>query len=486
MTFVLWRRSRLLMPQRGKPLAMCIYIALLSLAPSVALARTWYVAPEGNDSAPGTIGQPFASIQRGIDAASPGDTVSIGAGRYGISQPIRIAGKRASAVQPLTVAGKDMPTLFGIDERVPGIWHGMVEIADSSHVLVQDLAVEGSGFFGFMVQHSDNIALIGNRSNVSLASGIWVSDSATVRVEDNDVSRFCDRTQFGADARTGCQEGISIAAVNGFVVARNRVHDAPQTPDVKPGGGEGIDIKAGSRNGVVEGNSVWNLVQLGIYVDAYARDTGNIKIRANRVWNTYMGIVISSERGGRLSDVDVSDNLIHDVGYHGILVSDFNKGKGGDGPRERIRIYNNTIVNAGVKEAKPPYCRMWTNPCPDAGVGIRVDTANITGMGIHDNIVLGSKTVPMVINPAIQGTSVVRRNLVWPPGRGLSAGEHTGTDAIVAEPRLVNPVRGDYRLRPDSPAIGAGVGGAPLGRDNKGVMRPTGPIDLGAFTFVKD
>ncbi len=469
----------------GRVVVMCLCLTMLPLASGAALARTWYVAPGGADSSPGTVGQPFATIQRGIDAASPGDTVSIGAGRYGISQPIRIAGKRATSAQPLTIAGRGMPTFFGTDARVPGIWHGMVEIVGSSHVLVQDLAVENSGFFGFMVQRSDNIALIGNRSTVSLASGIWVSDSTVVRVEDNDVSRFCDRSQFGADGRTGCQEGISLAAVDGFTVARNRVHDAPQTPKVKPGGGEGIDIKAGSRNGVVEGNSVWNLAQLGIYVDAYARDSGNIKVRANRVWNCYMGIVISSEQGGRVSDVDVSDNLIHDVGYHGILVSAFKKGKGGDGPRERIRIYNNTIVDAGVKEAKPPYCKMWTNPCPDAGVGIRVDTANIIGLDIHDNIILGSKTAPMVINPAIQGASVIRRNLVWPPGRGSLTSEHFGNEAIVADPHLVDPARGDYRLRPGSPAIGAGVGGAPLGRDNKGIMRPAGPIDVGAFTFVR-
>jgi len=453
------------------------------LAPGAAFARIWYVAPGGADSAPGTVDQPFASIQRGVDAAGPGDTVSIGPGLYAVSRAVRIAGRRASADQPLAIVGNGMPTIVGTDQRVPGVWHGMVEITDSSHVRVQGLALESSFFFGLMVERSDHVELLGNRSTISLGSGIWVADSSAVRVEGNDVSRFCDRNQFGADGRTGCQEGISIANVDGFSIVGNLVHDAPQGADVGPGGGEGIDVKGGSRNGLVEGNSVWGLVQLGIYVDAYARGASNVKVRANRVWRAYMGIVISSEKGGTVSDIDVSDNLVHDVGYHGILISDFNKGQGGDGPRQRIRIYNNTIVNAGIKEAKPPYCTRWTNPCPDAGVGIKVDTANITGLEIYDNIILGAKTTPMQVNAAVQRSARVVRNLVWPAPRPGPTNDYLGTGAIVADPKLANPAADDYRLQPGSPAIGAGAAGASPGRDIQGRQRPAGPVDLGAFSF---
>src|SRR5262245_21244695 len=55
---------------------------LLLVGWSPAMAATWYVATGGNDNNPGTQGQPFRTIQRGIDASSHGDTVLVGNGKY--------------------------------------------------------------------------------------------------------------------------------------------------------------------------------------------------------------------------------------------------------------------------------------------------------------------------------------------------------------------------------------------------------------------
>lgn len=54
----------------------------LTLLPSAAWAATYYVAPTGNNSNPGTIDQPFATMARGQQAAMPGDTVYFRAGTY--------------------------------------------------------------------------------------------------------------------------------------------------------------------------------------------------------------------------------------------------------------------------------------------------------------------------------------------------------------------------------------------------------------------
>jgi hypothetical protein len=59
--------------------------ALYFLAQSSTLLATgnsYYVAPNGNDSNPGTINQPFRTAQRGVNAASCGDTVYLRAGTY--------------------------------------------------------------------------------------------------------------------------------------------------------------------------------------------------------------------------------------------------------------------------------------------------------------------------------------------------------------------------------------------------------------------
>ena len=58
-------------------------IAASSL-PVAGLAATWYVSPPptGNDANPGTAVLPFATVQRGINAAFAGDTVWVNDGVY--------------------------------------------------------------------------------------------------------------------------------------------------------------------------------------------------------------------------------------------------------------------------------------------------------------------------------------------------------------------------------------------------------------------
>ena len=50
--------------------------------PTAAAARSYYVAPNGNDSAAGTQAAPWASIARAQTVAQPGDTVYFRGGTY--------------------------------------------------------------------------------------------------------------------------------------------------------------------------------------------------------------------------------------------------------------------------------------------------------------------------------------------------------------------------------------------------------------------
>lgn len=56
-------------------------LALL-LLPAAATARTYHVAPHGDDSASGAAGTPLRTIQRGAELAQPGDTVLVAPGIY--------------------------------------------------------------------------------------------------------------------------------------------------------------------------------------------------------------------------------------------------------------------------------------------------------------------------------------------------------------------------------------------------------------------
>jgi hypothetical protein len=65
--------------------ALVVALAASMLAPPRALAAEYFVAPGGSDSAAGTLAAPFASLTRGQQAASPGDTVWIRGGVYAFS-----------------------------------------------------------------------------------------------------------------------------------------------------------------------------------------------------------------------------------------------------------------------------------------------------------------------------------------------------------------------------------------------------------------
>ena len=51
-----------------------------------ATGATWHVAVDGNDTAPGTLDRPFASITRAQQAVAPGDTVLIRGGTYRMTE----------------------------------------------------------------------------------------------------------------------------------------------------------------------------------------------------------------------------------------------------------------------------------------------------------------------------------------------------------------------------------------------------------------
>lgn len=66
--------------RRGFSLSVAMGIVLLG---QVASAATYYVAPSGSDSNPGTLAAPFLTLQQGANHAVAGDTVVVQDGTYG-------------------------------------------------------------------------------------------------------------------------------------------------------------------------------------------------------------------------------------------------------------------------------------------------------------------------------------------------------------------------------------------------------------------
>ena len=81
-------------------------VLVLLLQTSLVLSRTYYIAPNGEDSNTGTISSPFASVMRAQMAASSGDTVYLRGGSYFLDDSNLTATKNPWAiVNDLTKSG---------------------------------------------------------------------------------------------------------------------------------------------------------------------------------------------------------------------------------------------------------------------------------------------------------------------------------------------------------------------------------------------
>jgi hypothetical protein len=282
----------------------------------------------------------------------------------------------------------------------------------------------------------------------------------------------------------------------------------------------------------ITGNEVYSTTGYGIYTrDMPATIAGNI------VYGT-------GDRGiyARGGAVTIERNTLHDIGGDGIRTDSTNtdvmirdntlttvQGDGIEAQGKRITLTHNRITGAVDNALKADSVGTWVvfaaNTGLDSGTGlvvrnapvftltnnllagnaasaleIGVGSGNQTGRGFiaHNTVVDGGTGVivwtpfsitllnNMVVSCSV-GISVsasalptasisVDHTLLW----GNVANPFTGTNVLAQDPRFADPVMHDYHLRPDSPAIDAGVdAGVPV--DWEGDVRPQSSApDIGA------
>src|SRR4051812_49124556 len=81
--------------------ALFLCASLVAVARGASAEQTYYVGTAGSDTNPGTQAQPFATIQRGLNAAQPGDTVNLLAGVYRDQNPTFV--RSGTAAAPITL-----------------------------------------------------------------------------------------------------------------------------------------------------------------------------------------------------------------------------------------------------------------------------------------------------------------------------------------------------------------------------------------------
>ncbi len=410
----------------------------------------YFVAPDGDDGNPGTEDQPWRTLAYAAAQVAAGDTVYLRQGTWTERLAPETSGSEGAPITFAAYPG-EQPVIDGSSVTLPDSWGGLVELREVSYWQLIGLRVEHAGqdddHAGILVQASDHILVQGCSTYDTHSSGIGVWRSSEVTVHGNDVELACN---------DGSQECITMAVSDHFQVSFNVVHHSGPGSN----GGEGIDIKDGSHDGVVFGNEVHHTNRLGIYVDAWDAPTYNIGVYGNVVHEAQAtGFAVAAENGGLLSDVVVYNNLAWGNLNTGLTVAGWGV-SGATHELQRITIINNTFVGNGTNG--------W-------GPGIVLENPAADDVVIRNNL-LAENGYEQLTQDDVGADLVMDHNLFF------GDGSPSGDSPVSGDPLFVDAAGHDYRLQAGSPAIDAASTVNVPATDFDGTARPQGAgPDIGAF-----
>ncbi|MEZ4273532.1 MAG: sugar-binding protein [Myxococcota bacterium] len=398
------------------------------LCSSPAFATIYYVAPNGSDSNPGTISQPWATPIKARDTLVAGDTVYFRQGTYLLNQYLYINKNSGTVDKPITWASyREETAILVYDNRQANSEMWAVFVGRPYYVF-ENIEVTQS--------EASAVALGLVNSNTtdgkSYVTGFAVYGAST-------VVRNCHIH----NVRVGVYVGAYAANV---LVEDNRIEDT-QSHGFYITGADGI-----FRNNDLDGGSgYWN--QQGIQIQ-YASSKRN-QIYGNIIKNgVASGIVFS----GKVSNNEVYNNIFLNCGRgpsSGYPLGFWHE----DGPiGVGNKFYNNTVIGG----------RPTSNAMISPHDGQPVE--------IYNNLFLSHDSTRVGGGPGFS----IHDNLFWnvtgeiPPGN------------LNVDPQLAQALGNDAPaaiLNQDSPAIDAAAAGAPSS-DFFGTPRPQGSgYDIGAFEF---
>ena len=523
-------RSNTLLAISSASLIICTLIAVTS-------ASTWYVDSEhGSDTNAGN--DPSAAFRTLAHASSNmdtkgGDTLSMAGqfmetlallnintqadpGRQTVvestdpANPASIYGGTGLNASAFPYDCRGLPEGFGPGQG--GYLTKGVTVTNSNYFTLQNVVIEGIAGLGLQTWNTSHVAVL----NVTVQ---WLSNTAMqfhhggptkpsapfmknltlagCTMRQMNLAKFTDREKnpklFSIKA-----EALSIIHVDGVSVHHNQLLNGMM---------EGIDLKEGTKNGVVHNNLVSATRSAGIYLDevhnidayqniirwvGYHDPEDGSGIQQACTWMKTKGIVLTCYSSGilinvgdllggimtgRESNVRVFQNVVHDIWRYAFTIS--NAYRVGEKhlywELDNNTIFNNVFASSGYR---PPFN---DDVLFDIGCTHTKFFNNIIIRGKTGGVSVWAGGANITTRQAFWNTAMSTNNLFWQNGannvtNGWAGNKSTTADPLFARvPSGPGDASGDFELTAPSPAIraGAALAGCP-----PGVCQ-----DIGAYAF---
>lgn len=453
----------------------------------------YYVSPTGSDENSGSKDQPWKSIDYAVSEDSPivpGDTVLVEPGTY--TELISL-GKSGSDSQRITLKANGDVTLRDPDPNNGGFPEGVIQSPGQSNWIIDGFRIENTSWAGISLSDAKNITVQNNETYQTGSSGIIALPKtffgggeeevtgSNVKILNNTVERANWKWD-GPGDNDGDQEALSIWGVDGFEVANNTMIDGKR---------EGMDIKVGSRNGLIHNNSITSQALISgtydgfrggaaIYVDGNRADSFNLDIYNNEIFsNTADAIFIADEVSsiGDVSDINIYNNVIYGNGRRlenggaGIAIAN---------NVEDVEIVNNTFAD-NVQGIVVNNKNRGYNP---RNIVVR---NNIFSENSFRNVYVENASNVTLDNNLFVNTEEFadKTEILYDRGEGV-ANLNVFDNDLAESVDFVNPEANNYRLTSASPAIDIGSSAindyANLDKDGKQRSQGAG-VDVGAYEF---